>query len=424
MKKMSTLSNGLRVVTDCIDHVETVSLGAWFGIGARYEEESVNGISHVLEHMAFKGTNTRSALEIAETIENVGGYLNAYTSRETTAYYARLLKEHAPLGIEILGDILQNSAFSEEELKKEQQVILQEIGQTQDSPDDIVFDYFQETCFKDQSMGRSILGPASNVESFTNTQVKTYMQDHYSAKNMVFAAAGKIDHDAFVADVEKAFSGFKSDATVYKEPSVYTGGDFRQEKELEQVHVILGLEGVGYGHDHYYHQVLSSIVLGGGMSSRLFQEIREKRGLVYGISAYASPYTDTGIFSIYAGTGEEPVKELLPLTITELFKMTSTVKESELDRAKAQLKANLMMGLESTSNRSERLANQILVHNRFVEPSEIIQKIEAVHVHDIQSFMHNLLKGKPTLTTLGPIKNVMPYDDFYDLYRKTMGNNN
>lgn len=418
MKQISVLSNGLRVVTDDIQHVETVSLGAWFGVGARYEDISVNGISHVLEHMAFKGTKSRSALQIAETIENVGGYLNAYTSKETTAYYARLLKEHAHLGIDILSDILQNSLFNEQELQKELQVILQEIGQTQDTPDEIVFDYFQETCFENQPMGRSILGPAATVSQFKNNQVSHYMATHYSTQNMVFAAAGKINHDDFVKDVEKAFSSFKTDNHIEKEKARYTGGDFRLNKELEQVHVVIGFEGVGFGHDDYYNQMLSSIILGGGMSSRLFQEIREKRGLVYTVSAFASPYSDTGIFGIYAGTGEEHVKELLPLSLQELSKMLSDVKDIELDRSKAQLKASLMMGLESTSNRCERIANQMLTYNRFIETEEIIQKINDVSVQSIQNYMHKLLKGKPTLTTLGPIENVMPYDDFINLHQK------
>ncbi|MBP9752808.1 MAG: insulinase family protein [Proteobacteria bacterium] len=418
MKNISILSNGLHVVTDYIDHVETVSLGAWVGIGARYEKETVNGISHVLEHMAFKGTTTRKSFEIADAIESVGGYLNAYTSRETTAYYTRLLKEHSSLGVEIICDILSNSTFNETELKKEKHVIIQEIGQTEDSPDDIVFDYFQSTCFKDQAMGRSILGPVSNVENFTSHQVKNYMQDHYSTNNMVFAAAGKIDHDRFVEDVENKLSSFKKEATVFKESANYTGGDFRLSKELEQAHVIIGLLGVGYGHNDYYRQMLASIILGGGMSSRLFQEIREKRGLVYGISAFASPYTDCGIFSIYAGTGAHEVKELIPLTVTELFKMTGSVSQKELNRAKSQLKASLMMGLESTSNRCERIANQILIHKRFIETSEVIQKIDDIKTTDIQDFMNNLLKGVPTLTTLGPIENVIPYDDFLNTFEK------
>ncbi|CAO5675382.1 MAG: putative zinc protease [Holosporales bacterium] len=417
MKNLSTLSNGLRVITDHVDHVETISLGAWFGIGARFEDASINGISHVLEHMAFKGTTHRTAFEIAETIENVGGYLNAYTSRETTAYYTRLLKEHTSLGVDILGDILNNSTIDDAELKKEQQVILQEIGQTEDSPDDIVFDYFQNTCFKDQAMGRSILGPSHNVESFTHHQVKSYMNDHYCTNNMVFAAAGKVDHDSFVKDVEKAFSTFKKDAIVFKEPAKYTGGDFRLLKELEQIHLVMGFPGVGYGHGDYYKQMICSMILGGGMSSRLFQEVREKRGLVYGISAFASPYTDCGVFSIYAGTGENEINELIPLVVKELFKMTECVAEKELARAKAQLKASLMMGLESTSNRSERIANQVLLYNRVIESSEIIQKIDSITIHDVKDFMITLLKGIPTLTTLGPIKNMLSYDDFLNCFR-------
>lgn len=417
MKNVTVLANGLRVATDSIDHVETVSLGAWFSVGARFEEEAVNGISHVLEHMAFKGTTNRTALDISQEIENVGGYLNAYTSRESTAYYARLLKNDASLGIDVLGDILQNSVFDPIELEKEKKVILQEIGQTLDTPDDIIFDYFQQTCFPDQAMGRSILGPASNVSGFTHMQVKDYMKTHYGTQNMVFAAAGNIQHEAFVEKVQETFKTFPTVGDFKKEPAHYVGGDFRQEKDLEQVHVVMGYEGVGYGHRDYYAQMLAATLLGGGMSSRLFQEIREKRGLVYTIHAYASPYDGGGIFGIYAGTGREQVEELLPATVNELKNLGKTIQDHEIKRVKAQLKANLMMGLESTSNRCERLANQLLTYNRLIEGDEIIEKIEAVTKMHILTYMEKMLSSTPTLATLGPIDRVMSYSDFLSCHK-------
>ncbi|CAO4838280.1 MAG: putative zinc protease [Holosporales bacterium] len=417
MKKITVLPNGIRVATDAIDHVETVSLGGWFAVGARFEDESVNGISHVLEHMAFKGTTNRTALEISQSIENVGGYLNAYTSRESTAYYARLLKDDAHLGIDVLGDILQNSVFDAAELEKEKKVILQEIGQTLDTPDDIIFDYFQQTCFPDQAIGRSILGPASNVSGFTNHQVKDYMKTHYGTQNMVFAAAGKIQHDDFVEKVQETFGNFPSIGDFVKEPARYVGGDFRQEKDLEQVHVVMGYAGVGYGDADYYAQMLAATLLGGGMSSRLFQEIREKRGLVYTIHAYASPFDGGGIFGIYAGTGREQVEELLPLTVRELKNLGSTIQDHEIKRAKAQLKANLMMGLESTSHRCERIANQLLTFNRIIETDDVLEKIEAVTPIQILNYMEKTLSSTPTLATLGPVDRVMPYADFLSCHK-------
>lgn len=412
------MKNGLRIVTDYIGHVETVSLGAWIGIGARHEEKEINGISHVLEHMAFKGTKKRSALEISMAIENVGGYLNAYTSRESTAYYARVLKDDAPIAVDIIADILQNSLFAPEELEKEKQVILQEIGQTLDTPDDVVFDYFQDVCFPNQPIGRSILGPQENVLGFTSEQVHGYMHDHYATEHMVFAAAGKIDHAKLVKDVEKGFSTFKEKAIVNKKPAVYQGGEFRLEKPLEQVHLIMGFEGVGIKHPNYYAQMLFATVLGGGMTSRLFQEIREKRGLVYTISSYINPYSDAGVFGIYAGTGEDQVKELIPAVLTEIIRATNIIKHDELARCKRQLKAGLLMGLESTSNRCERIANQILTYGRIINIEEIEHCIESITIDDMQSYAKKLIQTTPTLTSLGPINHVLEYDDFITGFNK------
>ncbi len=416
LQETTVLKNGLRVVTDYINHVETVSLGAWIGIGARHEEQEENGISHVLEHMAFKGTKKRSALEISMAIENVGGYLNAYTSRESTAYYARVLKEDFSIAVDIVADILQNSIFSPEELEKEKQVILQEIGQTLDTPDDVVFDYFQETCFPEQPIGRSILGPQENVLAFTSGQIHNYMHDHYATENIVFAAAGKIDHQHLVNEVEKGFANFKEKAVINTQPAIYKGGNFRLEKPLEQVHLLIGFEGVGIKHSDYYNQMLLATLLGGGMTSRLFQEIREKRGLVYTISSYITPYSDTGVFGIYAGTGKDQVKELMPAILSEVVHVKDSIKADELIRCKTQIKAGLLMGLESTSNRCERIANQILIHGRVIDIEEIEDRIESVNIESIQSFAQKMLDTKPTLTCLGPTKHVLDYDGFMTVF--------
>jgi predicted Zn-dependent peptidase len=416
MKKITTLSNGLRIATDFIPHVETVSLGAWFNVGSRYEQQDINGISHVLEHMAFKGTKTRSALQISETIESVGGYLNAYTSRETTAYYARVLKEHAHLAVDILADILQNSVFTQEELEKEKKVILQEIGQSQDTPDDVVFDYFQSTCYPNQAMGRSILGPVENVVGFSNDQVKQYMHDHYSTNNMIFAAAGNIDHDTLVKMVSDHFKQFPKGDMVAKSPALYEGGDYRKQKDLEQTHVVIGFKGKSLNDEDYYTQMVAATMLGGGMSSRLFQEVREKRGLVYTISAFAQAATDSGIFGIYAGTGHDQATDLLPVIATELNKAKSDFTIEELNRAKAQIKASLLMGMESTSNRCERMANHMLFYGKVIEPKTIVKKIEAMDLSNIHNYMENMLKSTPTLASLGPIQNVMHYDQFKNLF--------
>lgn len=407
----TTLPNGLRVVSDFIPSVETASLGIWLDVGTRNETKDINGIAHMLEHMAFKGTMRRTALQIAEEIEAVGGYLNAYTGRETTAYYARTLKEDILLAVDILSDILQYSTFDAAEFQKEQSVIIQEIGQSNDTPDDVVFDYFQETCFPGHSMGWPTLGTVDVIQSLKPETVKDYMKLHYGAKQMVFSAAGNIDHNALVQLVSQKFTNLTPDCAHTPTPARYQGGDYRQDKDLEQVHVLLGFEGVPYGHKDYYALSVLSTVLGGGMSSRLFQEIREKRGLVYTVYSYTSSYKDSGVFGIYAGTGEDEVKELFPVICEQLRTLGSTLNETEIHRAKAQLKASLMMGLESTSNRCERLANHILVYGRPLSSEEIIKSINNVTAEDIKNLSTKLFKSPLTLTTLGPIKNVIRFDE-------------
>lgn len=407
----TVLPNGLRVVSDFIPSVETASLGVWLDVGTRNETKDINGIAHMLEHMAFKGTERRTALQIAEEIEAVGGYLNAYTGRETTAYYARILKEDAPLAVDILSDILQYSTFDAAEFEKEQSVIIQEIGQSNDTPDDIVFDYFQETCFPGHSMGWPTLGTVDVIQPLKPEIVKDYMKRHYGAKQMVFSAAGNIDHDDLVQRVSKGFTNLTPDCSHSLTPARYQGGDYRQDKELEQVHVLLGFEGVPYGHKDYYALSVLSTLLGGGMSSRLFQEIREKRGLVYTVYSYMSSYKDSGVFGIYAGTGEDEVKELFPVVCEQLKTLGSTLNETEINRAKAQLKASLMMGLESTSNRCERLANHVLIYGRPLSSTEIIKSINNVTKEDLKNLSDRLFKSPLTLTTLGPIKNVISFDE-------------
>ncbi len=406
----TTLENGLRVVTDTIPTVETVSLGVWLNVGTRNETKDINGIAHMLEHMAFKGTKRRSAVQIAEEIEAVGGYLNAYTSRESTAYYARILKDDMPLAVDVLADILQNSTFDAEEFAKEQSVIIQEIGQSNDTPDDVVFDYFQETCFSDGSMAWPTLGTVDVIQSLKPETVKNYMHSHYGAKQMVFSAAGNIDHQTLVEEVRKQFTSLKTDCSQQLEPAVYKGGEYRQSKDLEQVHILLGFEGVPYGHRDYYTLSVLCTLLGGGMSSRLFQEIREKRGLVYSIYSYASSYRDSGIFGIYAGTGQEEVKELLPVVCEQLKLVGSNLLDAEIKKAKAQLKASLMMSLENTSNRCERLANHVLIYGRPLSAQEIIDKINAVSKEDLSVLANKLFLTRPTLTTLGPIDNVISFE--------------
>ncbi len=404
---ITTLDNGFRIVTDAMASVETISLGVWVGIGTRHEEASENGVSHLLEHMAFKGTKRRSARDIAVEIENVGGVLNAYTGREQTAYYAKVLSNDLPLAVDIIADILQHSTYDAGELERERGVILQEIGQAEDTPDDIVFDYFQEAAFPDQSMGRPVLGRAEIIEGLQADTIARYQTSRYRPGNMVLAAAGKLEHRQLVDLAVKAFDSLPRGNAAALEPASYQGGESRYERELEQAHILLGFKGIGIHDPDYYASAVLSQLFGGGMSSRLFQEVREKRGLVYGIHSFASAWHDAGLFGIYAGTGADEAKELLPIVCDELLKLPHDISEEERCRAAAQLKAGILMAREKTSARCEHIASQLLVHDRIYTPAEIVAKVDAVGPTDLKRVAERLLASAPTLTAMGPVGNVM-----------------
>jgi predicted Zn-dependent peptidase len=405
--RVTTLPNGFRVATDRMDSVETTSLGVWTGIGTRNEPAEHNGVAHLLEHMAFKGTKRRSARDIVVEIEDVGGFLNAYTGREQTAYYAKVLAEDTPLVVDILADILQNSVFDADELTRERAVVLQEIGQAEDTPDDIVFDQFQEAAFPGQPMGWPILGRAEIVQSLTRDAIGGYLRRHYAPQRLILAAAGKIDHDRLV-ELAHAFDGLPATDGHVAAPARYIGGEHREERDLEQVHVVLGFDGIAYNDPDYYAASVYSMLLGGGMSSRLFQEVREKRGLVYSIYSFASSYTDGGLFGIYAGTGESEVEELVPVVCDELAKIADTLNADEIARARAQLKAGILMARESTGSRCEQLAQQLLVYGRPMPPQETVAKIDAVGAAEVARVARRLLASRPTLAAIGPLGRLEP----------------
>jgi predicted Zn-dependent peptidase len=401
--RLSKLSNGMRVITDTVNSVETISLGVYVAVGTRHEPLAINGVSHVLEHMAFKGTERRSALAIASEIEDVGGHLNAYTSREHTAYHAKVLKEDLVLALDILADILQRSIFDPAELERERGVILQEIGQANDTPDDIIFDHFQETAFPDQMLGQPVLGRADIIRRIGRDTVADYMHAHYSAERMLLIAVGKIEHDALVRIAERVFGELAAESPVQSEPARYIGGDFRESRELEQAHVLLGFPGFSFADPDYYAASLLSTALGGGMSSRLFQEVREKRGLVYSVYSFSSPFSDGGLFGIYAGTGPEELAELMPVLAGEIKRLRDGLAPDELERARAQLKAGLLMSLESTMTRVEQQAGHMMVHGTPFVPEELVRRIDAVDQEGVKRVARRLLSGPPTLAALGPI---------------------
>ncbi|MGE0735328.1 MAG: M16 family metallopeptidase [Alphaproteobacteria bacterium] len=408
--RQSTLANGMRVVSEHMPHVETASLGVWVGVGTRHEAPSINGASHFLEHMAFKGTERRSARQIAEQIEAVGGHLNAYTSRENTAYYAKVLKEDVPLALDIVADILLHSSFDPAEFARERDVILQEIGQVADTPDDIIFDHFQATAFPDQPLGRPVLGTAEIIAGMKRESIVDYMRGAYHAGAMVLAAAGNVDHDRLVELGEAAFGEASRQPPVGFAPASYAGGEFRDDADLEQAHLAFGFPGVKLGDPDYYAAALFSTMLGGGMSSRLFQEVREKRGLVYSIYSFSAAYLDSGLFGIYCGTGAEQVRELVPVVFEQAHALADRIEDGELARARAQMKAGLLMSMEATGSRVEQLAQQILVYGRVLSVAEINDRLGQVDSAAIKRVAARILNGPLTLASLGPTGALESYD--------------
>lgn len=406
--EVSTLANGLKIVTETMPGFASTSIGVYVGCGARHETPKSNGISHLLEHMAFKGTTSRSARAIAEEIEAVGGHLNAYTSREQTAYYARVLKNDVELAVDILSDILIHSTIDKTELKREQEVILQEIGEAEDTPDDIIFDHFQEKAYPNQALGRPVLGTRELVSGFKPKSVKDYLAKHYGADRMILAAAGGIDHQQLRQLAEEKFSALPQVKAEKFEAARYVGGEYREERDLEQVHLVLGLEACSYVDPDFYASQVFSTLFGGGMSSRLFQEIRETRGLAYSVYSFVTPFADTGILGIYAGTGADQAAELIPAVCGELKKLADHLPpEAEVARARAQLKASLLMALESSSHRSEQLARQWMIFGRPLTTDEIIAEVDAVDNIAITRVAERFLtQSSLTMASLGPIQSV------------------
>ena len=400
--RVSRLPSGLTVVTERMERVETVSFGAYVASGTRDETAAEHGASHFLEHMAFKGTERRSAAAIAEEIEAVGGQINAYTAREQTAFYVKVLKEDLELGVDIIGDICGHPTFDPDELERERGVIVQEIGQAHDTPDDIIFDHFQEVAYPDQPMGRPTLGTEAGIRAMPRSVLTNYLRRHYTAQNTTVAAAGHVEHDRVVELVERYFADLPAQAAPVAVPALYRGGEFREGRDLDQVHVVLGFPSVGYADPDFYPVMMLSTLLGGGMSSRLFQEVREKRGLVYSVYSFTAPAMDGGLFGIYAGTGESEAAELMPVTLQELQRVQRDVTELELARARAQVKAGLLMSLESTGSRSEQLARQLQVFGRVIPTAETVARIAAVTVDEVQRAAARVFRAEPTLAVLGP----------------------
>ena len=411
--EITKLSNGLTVVTDPMPQLESAVAGVWVDCGARHETRVQMGISHMLEHMAFKGTKRRSARAIAEEIEAVGGYLNAYTSREQTAFHARTLKSDVPLGIDILADILTASTFEPSELERERQVVLQEIGQARDTPDDIIFDHLQTVVYPDQPMGFPILGDEESVGSFARDDLKVYMAANYRAGAMTLIASGAVKHAEIVKIAEEKFCDLPQGLRPPPTAASYGGGDLRLKEDHEQIHVTYGFRGVASADPDIYAAQVYVTALGGGMSSRLFQEVREKRGLCYSVYAFAHAFADSGMLGIYAGTGEAEAAELSAVVAGEMASLAETVTEDEVSRAKAQLKSGLLMGLERPSARAEQIASQLLAYGRVLSIKELTSKLEAVDASAVRRFAQRVMEqGSPALVALGPVDKLESYPIF------------
>lgn len=407
-QEIITLPSGLRIAVDEMKEVETVSVGVFINTGSRNEIPKINGISHFLEHMAFKGTEKRTARQIAEEFEGIGGRINAYTSKERTVYYAKVLKKHAEFAVEFLADILQNSTFDEVELEKERGVILQEIAMTNDTPDDIIFDYFQEAAYPDQAIGRSILGPVKNIKKFGRDHFVDYIASQYNYENIAVVAAGNIKERDLVKWSKKYFTKLGTNKIKAVEEAKYLGGDFRKEKKLEQINLVMGFKGLPLLHDDYYASQILAMVLGGGMSSRLFQEVRENRGLAYSIYAFNYSHNDSGLFGIYAGTTPEKTNELISATCSEVKRICEKVSDAELARVRAQFEASLLMAKESTSTRMQRLGSDILTHDRLISDQEVLGKVSAVRKADVTKVAKNIFGGsKSTFAAIGKVKDVV-----------------
>jgi predicted Zn-dependent peptidase len=399
------MDNGLRLITESMPQVRSVTIGVWLTRGSRHESDAQGGIAHFVEHMLFMGTDTRSAEDIAQAIDSIGGQLDAFTAKEYAGYYIKVLDEHLPLAVELLSDIVMRPAFVEEEVGREKKVILEEIKMVEDTPDDLVHELFTQHFWEGHPLGRPILGSKETVEAFTGGSLRDYFRGAYVAPNMIVSAAGNLEH-AHVKDiVAEAFGSLaaRGEPTAQRPPTVKPSVLLRT-KELEQSHICLGTNSYQQNHDDRYVSYILNSVLGGSMSSRLFQNVREKRGLAYSVFSGMSAYRDAGNMTIYAGCAADAVEEVIDLSVEELRGLKRTpVPEDELKRAKDHLKGSLMLSLENTASRMSHLARQEIYFDRHFSLDETLAGVQRVSADDIQRVARDLLSnGSLAVTVLGP----------------------
>lgn len=408
MIKKYTCQNGVRVVLEEIPHVRSVAIGIWVGTGSRDEDEQNNGISHFLEHMYFKGTETRNAREIAESFDSIGGQVNAFTSKEYTCYYAKVLDNHAPFALDILADMFFNSIFDSEELNKEKNVVLEEIKMYEDAPDDIVHDLLSKASYETHSLGYPILGTESSLNSFTSDMLKEYVHNMYTTDNIVISIAGNVK-ESFIKEIERYFGSFErgQKPAPASAPKFHTNKVVRQ-KETEQAHLCIGFEGLPIGHDDVYDLIVMNNVFGGSMSSRLFQEVREEKGLAYSVFSYHSSFKDSGLVTIYGGTGSEQMDELYETIQSTLSILKDGgITEKELKNSKEQLKGNLMLSLESTNSRMSRNGKNELLLRKHRTLDQIVDDIDKVTTDSVSNIIQRIFTDNYSLALISP-ENKLP----------------
>jgi len=403
----TVLPSGIRVLTERMPHVRTAAMGIWVGAGSRYEPAPQHGITHFLEHLFFKGTEKRSALEIAQAADDMGGQMNAFTDREQTVFFVKVLSTHLEQAVEICADMLLHSTFATESVERERQVIIEEIKSYEDAPDELVQDLFAQTVWNGHPLGRPVIGTLATVSRLTRDDCLAHVQRYYRAANVVVAVAGEIEHEHVVELISRYFGSWDGAVDVMPaDPPVPLADVATRFKETEQVHLCVGAQGLAYDDERRYALSVLDTVLGGGMSSRLFQEIRERRGLVYTIGSYGASYRDGGLFVIYAGMSPSAGPEVIRLTFAEIEKMKQeSPSPEELARAKESLKGSLMLGLESTSSRMMMLARSEVYYNRQITLDELIARIDAVTADEVQQMVIELLRpGRLSMAAIGPFR--------------------
>lgn len=402
--ELSTLANGLKIVTDATPGLETAALGVHIPAGARFEREIEHGLSHLLEHMAFKGTGRRDARAIAEAIENAGGDLNAATGVESTAYYARVLREDCAMALDVLADILTDSRFDPQELAREKEVVLEEIASVQDAPEDWIMDLFNAAAFPDQPIGRAILGTAETVQALDREAISAYLARRYRPSGMVVSAAGAVDHAQLRDEAERLFGALTADPLEAPPPAAYLGGEILIAKKLEQTQVAIGFEGRAHDASDVYAAHIFSNAVGGGMASPLFQEVRENRGLAYSISSFHWSFLDTGLFGIEAACAGPKLRELIAVSLACLAEAAEILDQKSFSRAKAQSKVGLLTALESPSARAEQLARQSMIFGAPLAQAKMISRIDALTLEEVREAGRKMLRSAPTVAILGATK--------------------